>query len=141
MLEAGSDEGFDRIVEHMESLLDEVSSQSLFRNAAPDSWRPAVNIYESPAKYVICVDLAGMHRDQIDVLVDSEGLVIRGFRPKPMPDDSPDEISVHVMEIDSGRFHRRISLPADIDVDQVEAKYRKGFLWITMDRRGADDAR
>ena len=36
------------------------------------------------------------------------------------------------MEIDEGPFRREIDLPAAVDTSQVEATYRKGFLWIRL---------
>jgi HSP20 family molecular chaperone IbpA len=38
------------------------------------------------------------------------------------------------MEIDEGAFCREIDLPEPIDVDQMEATYAKGYLWITAYR-------
>jgi HSP20 family molecular chaperone IbpA len=38
------------------------------------------------------------------------------------------------MEIPYGRFARRIQLPAETDVERIEAKFREGYLRIEVPR-------
>jgi len=130
-----TEDSFDRIVDHMGSMMEELLSRNYFRSSARDSWTPALNLYETAERYVLCVDLAGMERDEIQVEADRDVLRLHGTRPRPALSEPPHEVSVHVMEIDSGRFHRKIPLPADVDRDRIEADYRHGYLWITLPRR------
>jgi HSP20 family protein len=118
----------------MDSMLDEMNSQNYFRSSAPGVWQPAVNIYEVGDRVIVCVDLAGMHREQIDIRVKAGALHIRGARPRPEIPEAPDDVSVLLMEIDSGRFSRKVPLPEDVDVDGVRASYRNGFVWIIIPR-------
>ena len=128
-------ENFDRIFEHMGSMVDEMLNRNYFRSSKPDTWDPALNIYEAPDRFVICVELAGISREKIDVRLEGKLLHVRGFRHKPVIPDSPDDVSVHVMEIDSGRFHRKIPVPGDVNTADIQARYRNGYLWITMPRQ------
>jgi len=130
-----TEDSFERIVDHMGSMMEELLSRNYFRSSARDSWTPALNLYETADRYVLCVDLAGMDRDEINLEVERDVLRIQGTRPRPALPDPPDEVSVHVMEIDSGRFHRKVPLPDDVDREGVEADYRHGYLWITLPRR------
>ena len=134
--QSGEDD-FDRIVEHMDSMIDEMMSRNFFRSSGPDTWQPAMNVYEADERFLVCIDLAGMVRDKIDVCTRDDVLHIRGDRPKPpIPDQTePEQVSVHAMEIDSGRFHRKVRIPDDVDRDAIQASYRNGYLWITMPRR------
>jgi HSP20 family molecular chaperone IbpA len=137
-------DSFDQIVHHMGDMVDELLKGDFFRNVGRDSWQPAVNIYEARDRYLICVELAGMDREGIDVEVGKGALYIRGDRPKPHVADSTEEVSVHTMEIDSGQFHRKIPIPRDVNTSGIRAKYRKGYLWIFLpraepDKGGADE--
>ncbi len=69
-------------------------------------FQPPVNLYETTGSYHICVELAGMPREDIDVRVDDGRLYIRGQREKPVVPGGDAEVSVTLMEIDSGRFQR-----------------------------------
>ena len=48
-------------------------------------WTPAVDLYETATEFILTADLPGLSRDQIDVTVDDNRVVIRGERVgKPM---------------------------------------------------------
>jgi HSP20 family protein len=121
-------------------MLDDMHSGNYFQSHAPRSWTPSVNLYETEERYVVCVELAGMRREQIDVRTDDGILHIQGFRRKPVlperadADSPPSTPSVHLMEIDSGRFHRRIPLAPDVVAQQISAVYRQGYLWVILPR-------
>ena len=127
-------DSFDRIFEHMGAMVDDVLNHNFFRSSGAQTWSPALNIYEMSDRYVICVELAGMKHEQIDVRAEEQVLHIQGERPKPCVRDCHEHVSVHLMEIDSGRFHRRVPLPGDVDQDAIEACYRNGYLWVTVPR-------
>lgn len=103
-------------------------------------WTPAVNLYESPDAYIVCVDLAGVDKDKITVEVHSGVLNIRGTRLPPnriaTPDSKPlGPCKVHVMEIDDGPFSRQVELPSDVQEQTISARYRDGLLWIELPRK------
>ena len=105
-----------------------------------EAWSPAVNIYESDAYYCVVVDLAGVRAEEIDVQLEDGAITITGLRPPPEAPESSGRKRVHLMEIDHGPFVRRLELPNDVDVDAIEARYRGGFLWIRLGKRGAQPA-
>ena len=66
------------------------------------------------------------------VTLENDLLKISGVRP----DFSPSaKMKLHQMEIDYGKFQRiaKISLP--IDTDNIGAKYKEGFLQITLPKK------
>jgi HSP20 family protein len=118
------------------------------------TWTPAVNLYEDAVAYHVCVDLAGVDKEAIDVTVtpaqtphDSPSLVIRGARAVPRtPAHGTDDDAtasqarrsrprVHRMEIDHGAFVREVDLPDDADQSAIRATYRSGMLWIELPKR------
>jgi len=129
----GPQRAFDDWTQKIHEIMDEMLKRSFvqFRSAGP--WQPHTNVYESEAAFHVCVDVAGMDEDAIHVECrDGRCLSISGVRGQPRPPEAPDGISVHVLEIDEGRFGREIELSAPVDVNGVEANYNKGFLWITL---------
>ncbi len=125
---------FDRIAEEMWEMLNEEANRSFFRSDAPRSWRPNLNVYEAAERYLVCVELAGMERDQIEIHFQNGVLHVRGSRKKPECADTPAGTGVVVMEIDSGSFHRTVSIPGNIAVDRINAWYRQGYVWIVLPR-------
>jgi HSP20 family protein len=99
----------------------------------PKSWQPAINAYRCTECLAICVDLAGVDRQRIDLQLEPKRLMIRGHRAPPEPEGA-DHKPVHVllMEIDYGPFEREILLPSDIAPDHVTAEQRNGLLWIYL---------
>ncbi len=130
-----TDSNYDKISRQLDALMDELTGQNFTRLVSSDAWEPGWNIYEYSERYVICVDLAGMSHQEIDVHVDRGTLRINGYREKPdwpAEDETP---SIHVMEIDWGRFERTLGIPADVDASNVSATYRNGYLWVLLPKQ------
>lgn len=133
--EFGEGEGFDEWTRKIHDIMDEMEKRDFFRFRDSGTWQPATNVYETRYAYYICVELAGMHVQQIDVeCTDQARITISGNRGQPRPEGVEGPLSVHAMEIDEGPFRREIDLPEPIDVEKLEATYSEGFLWITMPR-------
>jgi HSP20 family protein len=100
---------------------------------APHTWEPAINAYRCEKCIRICVDLAGVERSQIDLLVEPRRVLIRGERELPEPKhDEGRPLRLLAMEIDYGPFMREVALPAEVEVDGAHAEQRNGLLWISL---------
>lgn len=103
------------------------------------TWSPNVNLYENDTAYLVCVDLAGVNKEEIDVVVEDQTLRIRGARTVPAPDEAADpqqrRVRIHLMEIDHGGFSRDVELPANVEKDQISATHRNGMLWIELPKK------
>jgi len=120
----------------LEALVRHAMSRNFGRCAATDTWSPAVNVYELPGQLQVCVDLAGVSREQLDVSVDRGRICIRGVREAPEPrEQQSGPMRILGMEIDYGPFSRDIAIPQDVVLDRVQSKYTQGLLWITLPRR------
>jgi HSP20 family protein len=131
---AATDE-FSNLVRQMDQLVDRELHRQFHPFSPTDAFRPAVNLYESQAAFLICVDLAGMDQNDIEVSVDQSNLTIRGRRQSPLPPDGTRAIAVHLMEIDHGTFNRTIEIPANVDAQRIAANYHLGMLWITLPKK------
>jgi HSP20 family protein len=94
-----------------------------------------VNLYEDDVNYYVVADLSGTGSQSIEVHYQEGELVIAGHRPTPPPPEVIGELRLHHMEIDHGAFHRSIRMPADVDVESIDAVYRTGQLLITLPKQ------
>jgi HSP20 family protein len=108
-------------------------SRSQFSRFVPHAWEPAINAYRCENCIRICVDLAGVDRSQIELTVEPRRLLIHGTRELPEPsDDEGCALRWLAMEIDYGPFIREVPLPAEVEIEQVNAEQRNGLLWISL---------
>ncbi len=107
---------------------------SRFRPPA-EAWQPQLNVYCYEDRLEVCVDLAGVDRENVEIHVEPRKLLIRGTRPSPEPvsgdPDSPCR-QILAMEIENGPFERIFSLPTEVDADAVTARQEEGLLWIQL---------
>jgi HSP20 family protein len=134
-LDLASEPTFGQLTRQMNKMMEQV--QKGFFCLPAETWTPNVNVYENDAAYVVCVDLAGVDKERIDLtLIDNE-LRLRGVRAVPAHPDNTEETPgarwrVHLMEIDHGAFCRTVELPHNVQQSRIRANYRNGLLWIEI---------
>jgi HSP20 family protein len=131
---------FGNLARQMGKLVDQF--QKGYYNFMPgENWTPNVNLYETENAYLVCVDLAGVEKEKIDLTVVEQRLKIKGARPVPTNPESPEgdlqgrRVKVHLMEIDHGSFCREVELPNDVDNEKILATYRNGLLWVELPKK------
>jgi HSP20 family protein len=131
-----SDPPFSKFTRQAGKILESVNQGYCGFAHTDQTWAPSVNLYETEESYRVCVDLAGVDKERIDLGVHGPLLTIRGEREVPR---SPHAVRpnaqrarVHRMEIDHGCFCREVELPADVDPKAISATYRNGLLWIEL---------
>ena len=92
-------------------------------------WMPAVNEKEDEKAYYIEVDLPGVKKEDINVEVKDNILIISGERKFKKEEEDKGYKRV---ESFFGKFERRFTLPADADPERIEAKVEDGVLYITI---------
>jgi HSP20 family protein len=106
----------------------------------PDpTWTPAINLFQCYRCFRICVDLAGVEPQDVDVTVEPERLWIRGHRSPPEPQSGEAELAFPIktvrllaMEIGYGRFEREIAVPKEVDLTRIATAWDNGILWIEI---------
>jgi HSP20 family protein len=138
-VEVASEPPFGSVARQMNKLVDQMNKG--YYNFLPnETWTPSVNLYETETAYVVCVDLAGVDKEKIDLTVVDQRLRLRGARAVPIQPDGESEmqnkrVKVHLMEIDHGGFSREVELPHDVEHDKINANYRNGMLWIELPKK------
>lgn len=112
--------------------------ERLLHEAAPSAesrgWVPRADIYETSDGLSIVLDLPGIEREDIEIVVEGAYLSISGSRPEPVPFGCT---RWHQMEIAHGPFERILALPQEVDPASISATYKDGFLHITIARPAA----
>ncbi len=92
-------------------------------------WRPAANISETDAEYLIKAELPEVAKEDIDVSVTDGIITIKGERRLEKKDDSEKQ---HRIESFYGSFSRSFSLPADVDEAAIHAESKDGVLTVRL---------
>jgi len=92
-------------------------------------WAPQVEVFERGNNLVVRADLPGMSRENVDVELDDDALIIRGERRNDVEDE--DE-GFYRSERSYGSFYRAIPLPEGIDSSACNATFKDGVLEVTL---------
>ena len=99
-----TEDHFSGMARQMGKMLDQLHKG--YYNFSPgETWTPSVNLYETKHAYIVCVDLAGIDKEKIDITVVHPMLRLHGRREVPMSADGDvqnQRVRVHLMEIDHG---------------------------------------
>src|SRR5579862_6403311 len=118
--------------------IEQIQGRGYFGFLPNEQWTPAVNLFETDAAYIVCVDLAGVDKTKIKLEVIDNCVSISGKRAVAVPatsDRQTDRVRVHLMEIDHSSFGRNVELPLDIIATDISAQYRDGMLWIEIPKK------
>ena len=94
-------------------------------------WVPNTDVYTTDNGLVIKVELAGMRREDLELTVEGNRLMISGQRPDGTRGA---KCKFLVMEINYGSFECVIEIPAGYDARDAKAGYQNGFLQIDVPR-------
>lgn len=90
------------------------------------SWRPEMDVFELPDQFLLSLSLPGVRTEDVDVTVVGHRLVVSGERTLAIPDGAV----THLIESNTGRFERRVRLPANADVARMAIEMSDGVLWV-----------
>ena len=138
-IELASEPSISAVQRQMQRVMEQM--QKGFFNFCPsETWTPNVNLYETETAYQVCVDLAGVDKEKIDIEVIDHRLSVKGTRAVPIVSKQAEgpgngRTRVHLMEIDHGSFARLVELPHDVAADRISAEHRNGILWIEIPKK------
>lgn len=108
-----------------------VSPAGVFPRQTSGTWRPPIDVFEAQDRVVIVAELAGMDREEIEISLEGDVVVIRGNRPDRT---AREQRSFHEAHIAYGTFAAEVHVPGSIDVERATATYENGFLTIDLPR-------
>ena len=92
-------------------------------------WTPSTDVYVTETGLVIKVELAGMRKEDLQVVMDGSKVKISGHRPDGC---RAPKCKFLLMEINYGAFLSVIELPDGYDLQNAKAAYQNGFLRIDV---------
>jgi HSP20 family protein len=98
---------------------------------------PPLNVGATPEQVNIYIFAAGLDPDKLDISMQQNLLSVAGERKAA----AENEANYYRKERFDGSFRRVITLPEDVDPDQVNARYKDGVLQVQIKRRQATPAR
>jgi HSP20 family molecular chaperone IbpA len=93
-------------------------------------WMPPIEVVQLENRLVICVDLPGIRKEDVQIEVNRDRLTIEGERRDDRR-QAPAQ-AYRKSERSYGPFYRMIPLPAEADADSAQASMRDGVLEIAI---------
>jgi HSP20 family protein len=97
--------------------------------ATTTAWAPALDISERKDAYLVTVELPGIKPEDLDITMEDGLLTIQGERQFTQESS---EQQFHRVERRYGAFRRSITLPAQVQAEQIEASFEDGVLQIMV---------
>lgn len=126
----------DNLFNELEQLQHQLNGRNIVSNIRPVARGtfPAINLGSTPTSVEVYAFVPGVDADALDIQIDKNLLTLQGERTLAIPGDD-DKATVYAQERFSGKFKRVVTLPDDVDVNNVTAKYKDGVLKISILRR------
>lgn len=105
--------------------------EKMLENFHTDYHHAASEIVESPAAFIIALDVPGFKKEDIQIEVKDRQLVITGERKAPERGEHDKTLR---QERRFGKFSRTFSLPEGIAEEKAEAKFTDGVLEVFLPR-------
>jgi HSP20 family protein len=96
-------------------------------NSAPARVPPAT-LWESDTEFLLSMELPGVARDQVEVAIQGNTLIVTGRR-QPANEDS---MTLRAMEVPAATFRRTFPLPPGVKTSDPVAQMRDGVLAIRI---------
>ena len=121
--------GFD-IVNAIINSVEEHKAEATEQNLV--DFVPKINMRESENEYFIEVELPGVHKENVDIQIDTNVLTVSGERS--IKEDVKEE-EYRKVESSYGKFSRAFTLPKRIDTSKIEARFELGILEISVPKK------
>jgi HSP20 family protein len=93
------------------------------------TWTPRLEVLEDKDNYTVRVEAPGLKREDLQVSMNEDSLVIEGERKAETPAEG---VTIQHSERLYGKFERVIQLPTAVAADKVKADYKDGVLTVTL---------
>lgn len=92
-------------------------------------WAPAADIYETENDFVLKVEIPGMKKEDVEVVVKDNVLSVKGEKKVEKEVKRED---YHRVESMTGTFNRRFSLPRNVNSKEIAATMKNGVLELRI---------
>ena len=126
----------NKLFNELEQLQQQLHGRSILSNIRPVAHGtfPAINLGSTETSVEVLAFVPGVDSASIDIQIDKKLLTITGER-KLETATNDEKTTVYAQERFSGKFQRVVTLPEDVDVNNVTASCKDGVLKISILRR------
>lgn len=96
---------------------------------AKPAWQPAADLYRLPTGWLVKLELAGVHPEDVQLNLRGRTLVVSGRRRDCCLEQACRQAR---MEIEYGRFEREIELPGNWTRATIETHHEHGMMLIRI---------
>ncbi|MGD2055499.1 MAG: Hsp20/alpha crystallin family protein [Gammaproteobacteria bacterium] len=93
--------------------------------------RPPVDIYEDDEGITLHADMPGVTREDLEIRVDNDTLLIEGDSPIELPEG----MQPLYADVRSTRYRREFGLSGELDTDAIDASLNDGVLTLRIPKR------
>ncbi|PUB12435.1 Hsp20/alpha crystallin family protein [Yoonia sediminilitoris] len=90
---------------------------------------PSTDITETEKSIDVSIELPGMTEKDIDISLSSNAMTIRGEKKVEHEEERK---GIYMSERSYGSFYRTVPLPAGVDPDKADAKFKNGVLTVSL---------
>lgn len=109
--------------------LQSLMQESMAADPKEACWHPPVDVYQAGNAWLVKFDLAGVRKEDIQVVLDGKRLTVRGIRRDMTILDGQRAYS---MEIAYHRFERTVEFPVHVETARFASDYRDGMFLLTI---------
>lgn len=92
---------------------------------------PAVDVFEDAGGITLLADLPGVSKEQLELKVEGEALLIEGA----VQSRTPDGLEAIYAEVRVPRYRRSFTLSRELDTSRIEAKLKDGVLSLRIPKQ------
>ena len=93
------------------------------------SFSPRIDVSEADREFQVTVELPGLDEKDVEVSLANNFLTLKGEKKEEKEEKRKDYYS---KERSYGMFERSIPIPEGIDLDKIDASFKKGVLKVTL---------
>lgn len=127
-----------RLRDEMDHLFDRFMRQPLAGLFGTDdgpgdsiTWDPKLDLTESPKQVTLRIELPGVKPEQVEIEASGRLLTIRGEKHEEREEKIG---ALQHRECSYGSFSRLIELPASVNPDRINARFKDGVLTVTAEK-------
>jgi HSP20 family protein len=101
-------------------------------------WEPRTNIIEAGDEILIEVELPGVDKDDISMVLENDNtFILRGIKRKPrlMETNPAKRFTYHLFEREFGSFYKRIIIDFPLDSSNIQSGMKNGVLTVTIPKK------
>mgnify|MGYP003702519901 CR=1 FL=1 len=94
------------------------------------TWRPAVDVAENEAGYLVNAELAGLNKEDVKISFENNVLTLSGEKKLEQHEENKD--NYYRVERAYGKFERSFRLPEGVNAEAIKASFKNGVLTVDI---------